>query len=488
MLQQKIKIIKICTSVCVFLIAIYYILNGVKMVQQPITNINVAVLMDNFKLPIDPLENTTITNAFFVNHIYSNLVEVDNNNNFIADACSSFYWSGSNLYFEFENTIINAEDAYFNIMRTFYVLNNDHGNLQQLLCSANESIEDCAKKISVENNKLILQIENENIRKHVIPTLSSINYKIVPKSAFSTADYKNAKIKNYEITSGRYTLDIENKKLISKQKLDRPSINVVDANQSNIEQLITDKKIDVISTTIPITDQLSKFLKSHSWGLDITYPISIGFVYFSDLALKRTTISDRLLFGHLVSRELFKTPMHHATETAEFFQSFSSSNLDEKQIDEVKKIRNDLPNHIENRIFFGVGNVARWTEALKQHVNVKVIKNTKFPLDLDDNEMPDAFVLSNDLSFETSFSLFSYIVKKKIFKAPDHKDLITQFINFKTDIDRSKFISSVHYSNIENVKIYPIWSAPYVTAYRKGLKSNMSKFNSRTLMWEVTNE
>lgn len=486
MLLQKRKTINICVVICVFLIAIYFILNGVKMVQTT-DNINVAVLMDNFSWPIDPLVNTTITNAFFVNHIYSNLVEVDNNNNFIADACSSFYWLDNDLYFEFENKTINAEDAYFNILRTFYVLSNDHGNLQQLMCSAHESIEDCVKKISVKNNKLILNIENENIRKHVIPTLASINYKIVPKKAFSSSDYKNAKIIDYEVTSGRYSYDKENKVLLSKVKSDYPSVSIVEANQSNLEKLILDKKIDVISTTIPITDKLATILEKNSWELDVTYPISIGFVYFSDLALKTTTISDRLLFGHLVSRELFKTPMYRAVPTTEFFQSFSSSNLDDNQKDFVKKIRNDLPEQIENKINFGVGNVERWAKALKQYTKVTAIKNKKFPIDSDENEMPDAFVLSNDLSFETNFSLFSFIVKKKIFKSVDNEDLISKFINLKTDVDRARFINSVHYENIKNVKIYPIWSSPYVTAIRKGLKSNMSKFNSRTLMWKVTN-
>ena len=142
---------------------------------------------------------------------------------------------------------------------------------------------------------------------------------------------------------------------------------------------------------------------------------------------------------------------------------------------------------IENKINFGVGNVERWAKALKQYTKVTAIKNKKFPIDSDENEMPDAFVLSNDLSFETNFSLFSFIVKKKIFKSVDNEDLISKFINLKTDVDRARFINSVHYENIKNVKIYPIWSSPYVTAIRKGLKSNMSKFNSRTLMWKVTN-
>lgn len=184
--------------------------SGKKKSQYSPFRAKVAVNLDLLSFPIDPLHNPTLSNAFYTNHLYSNLVDVDNDNIYKPDLASSFYWEGNKLIFNFpakkKQTNVDAKDAEFTIRRSIFNELNDHADIWKVICDKNEPKENCINRVYEKNNQLFIEIKSEEMKSLVIPILASINYRIVPREAFDSTDYKTAKIIDYSKTSGHYYL------------------------------------------------------------------------------------------------------------------------------------------------------------------------------------------------------------------------------------------------------------------------------------------
>jgi hypothetical protein len=102
-------------------------------------------------------------------------------------------------------------------------------------------------------------------------------------------------------------------------------------------------------------------------------------------------------------------------------------------------------------------------------------------------DRPDVFMITNDVSFDTSFSMFSFAVHTGLLRSDNlsSENLIEKFIEYSDKTERIKFINKIHYESLKNCIIYPVWSMPYFTASKEGILAKQSKYNSRTLAWKL---
>jgi hypothetical protein len=461
--------------------------------DKSIDRLRVGVLMSNFQMPIDPLKNTTITNAFFVNHLYANLISVNDQNEYEADLAEKFYWQDQTLVIEFqENSATNAYDAEFSLKRSFVSDINDHGDLWKVICNENESNESCLDRITVENNTLKINVANRKNILMVVPILATINYKIVPKSAFDTEDLKSSKIIDYSKTSGKFYIKNNNynelyPNIAQFKDSDNiiKNVQIVDATPDSVSSLIKNDEIDVVSTTVNLFEEHLDMLNKLNWSIDKTHNIKITFLTFSNSAIAKTKTGERLLIGNEVSNVMKKSTPLFAQSTNQFFQNFGQGYLTEEQvhainIQEVSKI-------LSTELSLSTRTVEKWAETLKHINNLKIINIIKKPFTVDESSRPDVIPLTNDVSFETSFSQISYLSKLNIFKSATKSadQIINEYLAKPTNAEKIEYINQLHYEVISNCYIYPIWSSPYVTAVAPGFSSHMSKYSSRTLVWKI---
>ncbi len=483
----------IFSIIIIILTSTWYAYEKSSIMKNRIDLIRIAVLMSDVTLPIDPIKNSTISNAFFVNHLYANLISVNEKNEFEADLAKNFYWQDKTLTIEFhENSSVNAIDAEFSIKRSFVNDANDHGDLWKILCEKNESQIDCLKRISVSKNTLKIEVANKNNLQMIIPILASINYKIIPKLAFDIEDLSTAKIINYTLTSGKFFIKNDNlyelfpnernfnetDTLISK-------LQIVDADSVTVQDLISKNLIDVVSTTITLFERHLKPLTEHGWILDKTHDIKITLLLFSKAAISKTQASERMLVGSLIKDEMKNSRALFSTFSPQFFQNFGQGYLSNDQIQQIKQ--SPAADLLSNKLVFSTTKLERWGNALKNIPNLDVaMLNTK-SLALADSERPDSFIIANDVSFETSYSQISYLYKSGIFKSPDKTadQIINEYLSYENNEDKIKYINKLHFEVISNCYIFPIWSSPYITAVSSKFTSHMSKYNSRTLAWKI---
>jgi len=464
-----------------------------KFVDSKIDTLRIGMNLADLILPIDPIKNTTITNAFYVNHMYSNLVRVNDYNEYVPDLAEKFYWQKNTLVMEFaKDSIANAQDAEFSLRRTFINTKNDHGDLWRLICSESEDAESCLNRVYAKDDKLFIDVSNELNIAMVIPLLASINNKIVPKSAFDTNDLKTAKIIDYSKTSGFYHLkngDIytlySNNKKLNADESNVQKIQIVDANSDNVFKLMEEGRLDVISTTVILSqDQIEK-VKQFRWDIFRTQNIAVTFLRFNQKAVEATTVEDRAFLGSLVRKEFENSKGLFAESTKQFFQEFGQGYLTKDQLSLIESKKLNTVSKLQNKINFYTVNMPRWKQAFSRIEGVEINQSNVSIFSRQD--IPIFFVMGNDVSFDVSYSQISYLLKNNIFRIPNKTadQILNEYLHLKTNKDKLEFIQKLHFEVLNDYSVIPIWASPAITLASPDYEYKGSKFTSRTLAWKI---
>ncbi len=454
--------------------------------------LKVGVNLDNLMLPIDPLNNINLTNAFFSNNLYSNLIDVDENNNYQPELASKYWFDPDQrkLFFEFENSRINASDAAFSLKRLVSQNRHLHTDFWNIICEVKEESSLCEQRIYVENNILVIKYEDQSKAQYIIPTLASVDYKIIPIDAFDSKDFKVAQIIDYTKTSGHYHLiEKENKYFfVRNSHAARNIYRLYELVNMNSEFLSSGnpnlEEVDVISSTVVLLEKSYKSLIDNGWNVFSTHNISIGLLVFSKKGVSSTTVSDRFNFARRLSiagQKKVRVAQSHAT--VEFFQDFGQGFLNNLQLGEISLLRSNIENNTKSSITFGVKYVDKWTDFVNENKDIKIVKIDSFIPNLTELEQPDSYTMTNDVSFDLSLSLISYAANVGLLDMT--KKEVDEFANLKIEAEKIAYINAVHFKTLKDCKIYPMWASPYHTAFKGYYEHNLSKFNSRTLLWKI---
>lgn len=450
--------------------------------------LKVAVNLNNLLLPLDPMVNPTLSNAFFSNNLYSNLIEVDEENRYQPDLASNMWFDNDErkIYFEFENSRVSAADAEFSLKRIILQNAQLHSDLWEIICDKEESRESCSSRIYSENNRLVIKYANQSRSSYIIPTLAAVDYKIVPIAAFDSTDPAKAKISDYTKTSGHYHLVKEsNDYIFIKNKTS--NLRIYDRfriiNAGNKDVASSASAFDIISTTVPLTAEVHQKITNDGWKNFNSYNISVVFIIFSQNGIKKTNVSQRFKIANLLADEMLKYLPHGAQLTQEIFQDFGQGYLNDDQKVIVKNLRNAQLNETIPQIKLGTKAPQMLTEFVKNNPSVELQKIDTLGINIREEEKPDFFSMSNDLSFDLNLSFIAFAAKAGILKMD--KAQIAEFVSLETNDQKIDFLNKIHFETLKDCWIYPVWTVPYYTYFNGNFDNNLSKFNSRTLLWKI---
>lgn len=458
--------------------------------------IKVGVNLITLNLPLDPISNPSLANAFFSNNLYSNLIEVDENNKYKLSLASSYYFLPNQLVFEFKNSRVNAYDAEFSIKRIIYQKKQLHSNFSSIICNSEESETDCENRVLVDQGKLIIRFYNQNKVANIIPALASIDYKIVPIGAFSTSDYKTAVVNNYKITSGFYSLEIINSSIGNKYYFNLKEttsknlykkfelFDISNAGSSELEKNWVLDNMDIIGTNVNLNEKTEMLMNSKGWNMFETHSFKLSLFVFSKNAIEKTTATERFAIANRIKTFYQKLPKQiRSKEAYQFLSDFGQGYLNESQKSEILEKRLDISSHSKNKVIFAVNNPNLFVDFQKNNPDIVIQKLSKFPLNLTESERPDLFEITNDLSFDLNFSQISFAANVGLLDIS--KEQLKQFAEITDEGEKIKFINEAHFRTLKNCQIYPLSASPYFTSFRGDFTHELSKFNSRTLLYKI---
>lgn len=454
-------------------------------------NRTVAVQLETLVLPIDPSNNATLMNAFFSNNLYSNIVDIDENNNYNLELASKYWFDNiqKKIFFEFKNSRVESKDAEFTLRRMIVQNKQFHADLYGIICNPNKSRDECSRQIYVEGELLVIKFDDVNNARDILPILASVDYKIIPISAFDSKNYYNAQISDYTKTSGYYYMQKIGKKFffLKNSNVKRQDIynswELIDFNPrlSNGE---TDNsmldRLDIISTTIFLREKEYDNLMKRKWTLFSSHNIRLSMLVFSKDAVAKSSAEERFSVASRISKYIKPIiTSANSEDTIEFFQDFSQGFLTNKQSNEISKLRQNQSRLTKNIFYFGVKHPDNIKELAEKNRDIKIIKKDQFNF----KENVDIRHDINDISFDVSLSVLSYaqhagyLMLKKV--------ELDKLAKLRTEAERLSFINRIHFETLKKCLIYPMQVSQYVTAFNGDYTHNLSKFNSRTLLWKI---
>ena len=492
--MKKLNVL-IVVLVCIAIVLVFKIkLKDDKKVRDMNKPLKVAINLDNLVLPIDPLKNTTLSNAFITNHLYSGLIEETDDGNYAPDLCNSFEWVNEEFICDFkDDSPVDAEDSKASLIRSIVNSKNDHANLKHIICDKTEDEEKCLERIYVKDKKLIIQVKEENKRPLLISILASINLKIIPNLALSKND-SNSQIIDYTKTSGYYHVTDNNfnilyatERLLKKYPDAPKSIVLINAKSSTLNDLIDQDQVDVISTTVPVTEKIATKLADNKWNIFETYPISVGLVVFGEKAISNSDPSERFYVASKIIAEIQKLNLYKSQPTQEFIQFFGQGYLSDSQKSNIAQ-KKSINISLKSSFKLGVSTPSKWQPLAEELPNLIIVKSNQNAVANSSDDTPDIVLLTNDVSFDNNFSFFAFAVNHGLFGKTGHSksSLISEFANQPDAESRIKYINELHYNSLADARIVPIFASPYFTAAKADLKVKLSKYNSRTLLWKIS--
>ena len=453
--------------------------------------LKVGVYLDQLALPIDPSNNPNLTNAFFSNNLYSNLVDVDENNNYTNELVSKYWFEteANKLYFEFKNSRVSAEDAAFSLKRLIMQNRQLHTDFWNIICKHGEAPRNCADRIYVENKNLVIHYDDAVKSTYIIPTLASVDYKIIPLAAFDSNDLDTAKIVNYKLTSGYYHLEVRDSKyFFVKNSNSLQNIyneyELINANANSILEDSFVEQIDILSTTVVLQNSAYQKLIEKNWNIFKTHNISILMLIFSKNGISKTTVAERFnVAQRLVKESLNLVQLVNSKRTIEFFQEYGQGFLTQAQRAEIEDLRNQATPMLQKKIIYGTWVPQKWSSFAQNNSDIVIVENKTFQMNMKEEDQPDMFIISNDVSFDLNLSLISYAANVGLLSMT--KSQVDYFAGLSNELEKIEYLNAIHFKTLKECKIYPMVSSPYHTAFNGKFEHNLSKFNSRTLLWKI---
>ncbi len=156
--------------------------------------------------PADPRDNSDF---FFLENLFSPLVEYSASGALVSGLAESFKWKGGEARFRFRKGLstadghpITASDAELSLKRLFILGGEKYAFLSDPLCGRHlKSLSDRCAGLRVEESGRLLVMKFPEPRTYLFRLLTNINYSVVPAGSF---DPVTLKIGDYRNTSGPY--------------------------------------------------------------------------------------------------------------------------------------------------------------------------------------------------------------------------------------------------------------------------------------------
>lgn len=448
---------------------------------------------------IDPINIQSIYQANIIENIYSRLVDYDKNGQIVCSLCSSFQIDKNNIIFLFENSsrsvsgkAITAADAKASLDRLMKTQTNTHGSLEYYL-------EEKDTAIKVENSKLTLSSKKDAWAPFVLSLLTSMDFSVVP---ISSLDKTHEKIINYRETSGPFFVDASDTagRLILKgnpnhlqysEKMPE-RINFIPIHSGEASQAFLNQTIDMIEVSyFAYDDDINKIVTAiPDVKVHETLRIGLTSLVFTSRAMANSTPQERLSAGIAIKDIYNKNArkIYGAENTDEFFQSFGQGFITTEQRESLSQSRAKSERNSARRFTFGVTEKFRHLlkpEDFPSFIELKFFPS--YPGFLPEKDRPDIFIINTDSSFDEDISALSYLFSQGTFSLSKESGAtwIQKYMDITSKKDRISHLRDLHFQMLNEVKVFPISSQPYVTISTKKWDFDFPKIYAGAPLWKV---
>ncbi len=465
----------------------------------------------------DPAKMQFSSEYFFLENIYSPLVEYSPEGELVSGAAEQFGWQGNTAYFVMRKNLytidgqqVDAKDVEMSLKRLMIIKGKTNNDLKELLCpttSLRSIHQSCpALQVSKDGSTLFMKFSEKKV--FLFPMLSALHFAIIPRKSM---DPKTLAIKDYRNTSGPYYVqkdDNEGRIELAANPLhfhyssEMPQKVLFIPTQSSSEtiQFLKENKADHATTTDNAqTTKMLPFAKDNGeFTLHATYPLKLHSVVFTKRGRLRLSEQERIIIGQTL-RSIFISSHKESdgfTPTEQIFPVFGEGALTQEQIRNLH-MKLDTPKGLKiikkRMLAWDIPSMFTGDkEALKRYFpNTRFIKKDMIPgiVNYKKNrvEEPDFYFNRGDMGFHEDIGLLSYYSTTDFFYFPNDnaKAWLKEYILTTDKQHRLAKLRQLHYETIFHANVCPIAMAPYTALLRKPWVFGLSKIYAGNPLWLI---
>lgn len=467
--------------------------------------------------PVSFYEPTSIHLApeyFFLEYIYSPVVEIGKEGELIPGVAESFEWQGNDLHLKIRQdlktasgTKITVDDVMFSLKRLIVKTGNTHGDFASLVCGEEilKSVDDPCSGIIQQGESIVLKAGHR--KTFLLPMLAAIDFAVIPRSSVNP---KTLKIENYHETSGPYYVTE-----------DKGSGHItLKANPHHYHYSPRMPQVVVLKPTDPkdMTASLASFKNgdvdfitsidaarpervidfSREVGgakLHTTMNIRSFVLAFSKRGLTELTQSQRVLIGQKVKAaflEGFKDASGYE-ESFQYFPSFADGGLSTDDISDLRERQALATGEVPPRlklVLIRMGDKDKFIRLFKDSLpGVEISEGSppEFTKYENPNDMPHMFLAGPDTGFLEDIGLISYSLSSGLFgmTKKEREDWLSDYMLVTRKEERLERLRALHKKVLTDAVVIPLMVAPYVALVKEGWELNFPQYYGNSPLWLI---
>lgn len=451
---------------------------------------------------------------FFLEYIYSPIVEIGTEGELAPAVAESFEWVGEDLHLKIRpdlktigGTLITADDVVFSLKRLLVKTGNTHGDFRALVCGSSplNSINDNCPGIVKKGETIILKAGNR--KTFLLPMLAAIDFAIVPRKS---CDPKTLQIIDYRETSGPYYVSESDDKgrVILKANPSHyhyspkmpQTVFLVPTDPKNKNESLSafkEGKVDFI-TTIDSASPESVIDFGHEVSnakLHKTMNIRSFILAFSKRGLSELSSNQRILIGKK-AKEAFLNGYKSASgyqESFQFLPSFADGGLTKEEVEVLKasqqKAEGEIPKKLK-LVVIRMGDKEKFEKMFKDilpELEVEVGPPPEFGKYEKPEDVPHMSIGGPDTGFLEDIGLISYSLSAGLFGMTklEREKWLSNYMSIPSKEERLLKLHELHKNQLTDPVVIPLMVAPYVAVIRSSWTLNFPQYYGNSPLWLI---
>lgn len=463
----------------------------------------------------DPVKIPYASHYFFLQNIYSPLVEYSLTGELVSAVAEKFQWIGTEAHFKIrpglqtiDGDTINANDVAMSFKRLFMIGGNTHGDLKRMLCPGVKlhSLNDACPGMSVspDGSEFVLKFKEKKI--FLFSMLAAMDFAVIPTKAI---DPKTLKIMDYRNTSGPYYVSKDDvnghiefaanpRHFHYSDKIPQDWVFVVPKDGDSVDSLKLFSAGEVDHLTTKDSSDWEKVKYAHENKevvLHQSLPLNLNALVFTERGLKRFSETERIAIAKKL-KALFLArysvrPGYGSVE--QIIPVFGEGGLSPVQLSELNNKFNAVKDaEVFDKPFTCWNYFGAEDSTLEKHFpKGKFIWTNSIP-DFTDSkkqkwDAPDFYLFRGDTGFQEDVGFIFYYFSMNFFeiKESDKKKWLDKYLSTESKKERIEMLQDLHYKTILDAKVFPVAIESYSAIVRKPWQFSFSKYHASNQIWRI---
>lgn len=459
---------------------------------------------------VDPAKAKFTNEFFYLENLYSPLLEYSADNRLVSGLAERFEWVGGEALFHMRPGLrtaggrpIDAHDAEFSLKRLF-VLGGGSAFLRQALCgpAPMKKVSDPCQGLSVHEGGRVLALRLPERKPFLFHLLANIAYAVVPRGS---VDPVTLEITDYANTSGPYYAGgdpgaVRTELLANpfhyRYSADMPRrVRLVPTrgypDSAAIFGLLKNGSADYLMTGVA-NNPVSKagFVAGNpGYNLHFSRPIRLITVIFTERGMERLTREERFFIAGKL-RALYRSRNTMAETPDQIFRM--EGGLSKGQLAEIRQsLQADGVGRIEKKVaaerlynfFWQDGEAIRAWLPKAVYADIERKRSGRAPA-------TDFRVFDCEIGFQDDIGLVAYYLGLDFFRMTEaaKENWFARYMAAPDKDSRSAMLRALQYETLSKAQVLPLGLVPYASVARKPWRFHYPGAISGDWLWRLRRE